>query len=130
MPAAVLRPSGWQPIFVHDMRRYRHTLYRKMGDFPTLITGSSGTSKELIARAIACSHYVPFDPERMEFADAATASFHPINNGALSPALIESELFGHRRGAFTARLATPRGGWKPVRCQPSMILRSFHWRQR
>ena len=53
MPAARLRASIWQSIFTHDMRRYRRTLYRKMGEFPTLITGPSGTGKELIARAIA-----------------------------------------------------------------------------
>ena len=110
MPAAELRASVWQSIFTHDMRRYRHTLYRKMGEFPTLITGPSGTGKELIARAIAGSRYVPFDPERMEFADAATASFLPINIAALSPALIESELFGHRRGAFTGAIGD-RKGW-------------------
>src|SRR5579885_1993551 len=72
MPAAQLRASIWQSIFTHQMRRYRRILYRKMGDFPTLISGPSGTGKELIARAIAGSRYVPFDPERMEFADART----------------------------------------------------------
>ena len=39
MPAARLRAAVWQSIFTHDMRRYRRTLYARMGDFATLITG-------------------------------------------------------------------------------------------
>ena len=88
-----------------------------MGDFPTLITGPSGTGKELIARAIAGARYVPFDPERMEFADAPGESFLPINIAALSPTLIESELFGHRRGSFTGAIGD-RKGWLEA-CPPS-----------
>jgi transcriptional regulator with AAA-type ATPase domain len=110
MPAARLRASIWQSIFTHDMRRYRRVLYRRMGDFPTLITGASGTGKELIARAIAGARYVPFDAERMEFAEAPGESFLPINIAALSPTLIESELFGHRRGSFTGAIGD-RKGW-------------------
>ena len=117
MPAARLRASIWQSIFTHDMRRYRRVLYRRMGDFPTLITGPSGTGKELIARAIAGARYVPFDPERMEFADAPGESFLPINIAALSPTLIESELFGHRRGSFTGAIGD-RKGWLEA-CPPS-----------
>ncbi len=110
MPAARLRASVWQSIFTQDMRRYGRGLYLKMGEFPTLITGPSGTGKELIARAIAGARYVPFDAERMEFADALGESFLPINIAALSPALIESELFGHRRGSFTGAIGD-RKGW-------------------
>jgi DNA-binding NtrC family response regulator len=117
MPAARLRASIWQSIFTHDMRRYRRAMYRKMGDFPTLITGPSGTGKELIARAISAARYVPFDPERMEFADAPGESFWPINIAALSPTLIESELFGHRRGSFTGAIGD-RKGWLEA-CPPS-----------
>lgn len=117
MPAARLRASVWQSIFSHDMRRYRRVLYRGMGDFPTLITGPSGTGKELIARAIADARYVPFDAQRMEFADAAGESFLPINIAALSPTLIESELFGHRRGSFTGAVGD-RKGWLEA-CPPS-----------
>jgi hypothetical protein len=51
IPAARLRASIWQSIFTHDMRRYRRTMYEKMPDFPTLITGPSGTGKELVARS-------------------------------------------------------------------------------
>jgi transcriptional regulator with PAS, ATPase and Fis domain len=110
MPAAMLRASCWQSVFTHDPRRYRRALYRRMGDFPTLITGPSGTGKELVARAIAGSRYVPFDAVRRRFHDPPGESFIAINLAALSPALIESELFGHRRGAFTGAIGD-RKGW-------------------
>jgi hypothetical protein len=116
MPAARLRASIWQSIFTHDMRRYRRTLYQRMSDFPTLITGPSGTGKELVARAIAGSRYVPFDPDRLEFAEGHGDTFFAINVAALSPALIESELFGHRRGSFTGAV-TDRKGWLET-CPP------------
>jgi transcriptional regulator with AAA-type ATPase domain len=116
MPAARLRASIWQSIFTHDMRRYRRTMYRRMADFPTLITGPSGTGKELVARAIAGSRYVAFDANRLEFADESSDSFLPINVASLSPTLIESELFGHRRGAFTGAIGD-RKGWLET-CPP------------
>jgi DNA-binding NtrC family response regulator len=117
MPAARLRAAVWQSVFTHDMRRYRRTMYARMRDFPTLITGPSGTGKELVARAIAGSRYVPFDSKRMEFADPAKEYFFPVNLAALSPTLIESELFGHRRGAFTGAIED-RKGWLEA-CPPS-----------
>src|ERR1035438_1139677 len=107
MPAARLRASIWQSIFTHDIRRYRRTLYARMGEFATLITGPSGTGKELVARAIAQSRYVPFDDQRLSFAD--DCGFFPINISALSPTLVEAELFGHRRGAFTGAVADRKG---------------------
>ena len=116
MPAARLRAAIWQSAFTHDMRRYRRTLYARMGEFATLITGPSGTGKELVARAIAQSRYVPFDAQRLAFADDGAGSFFPINISALSPTLVESELFGHRRGAFTGAVAD-RKGWLET-CPP------------
>src|SRR5262245_1068220 len=61
LAAARLRAAVWRSIFTHDMRRYRRTLYTRMGDFTPLITGPSGRGKELVAQAIALSCYVPFD---------------------------------------------------------------------
>lgn len=110
MPAAQLRGAIWQSIFTYDLRRYRRTLYSRMGDFATLITGPSGTGKELAARAIAQSRYVPFDPVELRFADDTAETFFPINISALSPTLVESELFGHRRGSFTGAIGD-RKGW-------------------
>ena len=110
LPAARLRAGVWQSIFTHDMRRYRRTLYARMGEFATLITGPSGTGKELAARAIAESRYTSFDAGRQSFAGDDAESFFPINISALSPTLVESELFGHKRGAFTGAVAD-RKGW-------------------
>ena len=116
LPAAQLRAAVWQSLFTHDMRRCRQSLYSRMGDFTTLISGPSGTGKELVARAIGLSRYIPFDHQKQRFADDLADSFHAINLSALSPTLIESELFGHKRGAFTGAVSD-RPGWLET-CRP------------
>jgi DNA-binding NtrC family response regulator len=116
-PMARLRAAIWQSIFTHDLARYRRGLHARMADFATLITGPSGTGKELVARAIALSRYAPYEPKRGGFVGDFSAGFFPLNLAALSPTLIESELFGHKRGAFTGALAD-RAGWMEV-CPPS-----------
>lgn len=109
LPAAKLRASVWESIFTHDMHRYRRSLYKKMEQFPTLITGPSGSGKEIVARAIAGSRYIAFNANRLSFEEPKEEFFHAINMAALSPALIESELFGHRRGAFTGAVGDRKG---------------------
>jgi len=110
MPAARLRAAVWESIFTHDFQRYRRALRGRMGDIPTLVTGASGTGKELVARAIGLSRWVPFDAEAGCFTEDFADAFYAVNLSALSPTLIESELFGHRRGAFTGAIED-RTGW-------------------
>jgi transcriptional regulator with AAA-type ATPase domain len=110
LPAARLRADVWQSIFTRDRRRYRRALVGHMHDVPTLISGPSGAGKELVARAIGHSQFIPFDPEAKAFAFAPEKRFFALNLSALTPTLIESELFGHRRGAFTGAV-DDREGW-------------------
>lgn len=104
-----LRARVWESIFTHDAARYQRALFHRMGDVITLICGPSGSGKELVARAIGLSRYIPFDEKTREFEEDFLCAFYPLNLSALSPTLIESELFGHRRGAFTGALQDRKG---------------------
>jgi len=110
--AARLRAATWQSIFTHDMRRYERALYQGMHEIPSLVLGASGTGKELVARAIGLARYVPFESASERFAAPLAADFSALNLSAMAPTLIESELFGHRRGAFTGAIDERRGSFE------------------
>lgn len=114
-----LRVAIWQSIFTHDMRRYTRSFYDQMDHNTTLITGPSGTGKELVARALAFSRYIPFDPGTKKFTNDFAGAFHALNLEALAPTLIESELFGNRKGAFDG--AVDHEGWFQL-CDPAETL--------
>ncbi|HXC93718.1 MAG TPA: sigma-54 dependent transcriptional regulator, partial [Geobacteraceae bacterium] len=86
-------------IFVSSKFRevYDMTLQVAKSDANILIQGESGTGKELIAKAIH------FNSNRRE------RSYLTINCAALTDTLLESQLFGHMRGAFTGATATQKG---------------------
>ncbi|MBY5990728.1 sigma-54 dependent transcriptional regulator [Ferrimonas balearica] len=78
--------------------RVRHLLAQVAEtDASVLVTGESGTGKEVVARNI---HYLSKHRD---------GPFIPVNCGAIPPDLLESELFGHEKGAFTGAVATRKG---------------------
>ena len=86
----VSKNEKMQKIFevIKKVAKYKSTI---------LITGESGTGKELVAKAL---HYN---------SDRSENPFIPINCGAIPENLLESELFGHEKGAFTDAIRTKKG---------------------
>jgi DNA-binding NtrC family response regulator len=83
------------------MVRLRETIAR-VAPVPSavLVSGESGTGKELVARDLH------------RFGPSPSGPFVPINCAALPESLVESELFGHERGAFTGAIATRKGAFE------------------
>jgi DNA-binding NtrC family response regulator len=98
---AYLRENAPSHDIVGDSPAIRDvlSLIARVADAPTtvLIEGETGTGKELVARAL---HAAGSRRDRL---------FVPVNCAAFTEGLLESELFGHRRGAFTGALADRRG---------------------
>ncbi|HDZ01484.1 MAG TPA: sigma-54-dependent Fis family transcriptional regulator [Nitrospirae bacterium] len=90
-----------KPYFIFRSPAMRRTLYHlpqiAASEQTVLITGETGTGKELIARAI---HVL---------SRRSSGPFVPINCGAIPESLIEGELFGHEKGAFTGAVRTRKG---------------------
>ncbi|MGZ9162286.1 MAG: sigma 54-interacting transcriptional regulator [Candidatus Deferrimicrobiaceae bacterium] len=93
-------------------------------DFPVLIEGETGSGKELVSRGIH------------ETSPRKDGPFVVVNCGAISPELMESELFGHEKGAFTGATTQRRGAFEiahggtifldeigelPLRLQPKLL---------
>jgi len=78
------------------MRALQRTIHSlRHNESHVLVQGESGTGKELVARAIQAS------------SPRSNGSFVPVDCGALPETIIESELFGHEKGAFTGALGAP-----------------------
>jgi len=78
---------------MHALQRTIHSL--RHNESHVLVQGESGTGKELVARAIQVN------------SPRTTGVFVPVDCGALPETIIESELFGHEKGAFTGAVGAP-----------------------
>lgn len=111
-----LRSSLWENIFTKDIKVYDQYLWNRMEDFSTMLLGETGTGKGLAAAAIGRSGFIPFNEKTGAFNESFTQAFIAINLSQYPEQLIESELFGHTKGAFTGAVEAHKGVFS--RCSP------------
>ncbi|EKD36312.1 MAG: hypothetical protein ACD_75C01557G0002 [uncultured bacterium] len=111
-----LRSSLWDNIFTGDIALYNRYLWNRMEDFSTMLLGETGTGKGLAAAAIGRSGYIPFNEKLGTFSESFAQAFVSINLSEYQEQLIESELFGHKKGAFTGAIEAHSGIFS--RCSP------------
>jgi DNA-binding NtrC family response regulator len=112
----------WNNVFTHDLRLYGLYLWNRMEDFSTLLLGETGTGKGTAAAAIGRSGFIPFDDRKGVFAESFMRNLIAVDLALYPEALIESELFGHRKGAFTGAIENHVGVFALCRPHGSIFL--------
>ncbi|MFW2365668.1 MAG: sigma-54-dependent transcriptional regulator, partial [Desulforhopalus sp.] len=111
-----LRMRLWNNVFTNNIEMYDTYLWNRMEDFSSMLLGETGTGKGLAAAAIGRSGFIPFDEKMGCFSESFGKTFVSINLSQFPEQLIESELFGHRKGAFTGAIEPHKGIFS--RCSP------------
>ena len=104
-----LRIALWNNVFTYDVGLYDQHLWNRLEDFSTLLLGETGTGKGSAAEAIGQSGFIPFDVNKKQFTHNFKEIFITINLSQYPETLIESELFGYRKGAFTGAIEGHEG---------------------
>jgi two-component system, NtrC family, response regulator HydG len=121
-PMRQLRRALWDNVFTHDMVVYRDSLANRMEDFSTLLIGETGTGKGEAAAAIGRSGFIPYLRDKRRFAASFSDSFISINLSQFPETLIESELFGHRKGSFTGAIDHHAGVFERCNAHGALFL--------
>ncbi len=117
-----LRMVLWNNVFTCNAHMYVDTLWNRMEDFSSLILGETGTGKGAAAAAIGRSGFIPFNPKQNCFSESFVSAFVELNLSQFPESLIESELFGHRKGAFTGAVEAHPGAFSLCSTHGSVFL--------
>ena len=117
-----LRLNLWNNIFTHNLDFYNRYLWNKMEDFSTLLLGETGTGKGTAALSIGRSGFIPLDKRKKAFEESFTRSFVSLNLSQFPESLIESALFGHKKGAFTGAIENYQGVFDQCSPYGSILL--------
>lgn len=103
-PVRHLRMHLWNNVFSTNMHWYEKYLCMQMESFSTMLLGATGTGKGTVASALGKSHYIPYDRQKHKFAECFARGVVTVNLAGIPETLLESELFGHKKGAFTGAI--------------------------
>jgi len=117
-----LRQDLWNNIFTSHALLYVENLWHRMEDFSTLLLGETGSGKGAAARAIGSSGLIPFDRSSQSFQERFTDTFVSINLLEYPESLLESELFGHNKGAFTGAISQHHGLFRRCSAHGALFL--------
>ena len=104
-----LRVSLWNNIFTHSTMQYEQFMWDRMEDFSILLLGPTGAGKGAAAAAIGKSGFTPYSERKRYFKTSFTKLLLTANISSFSDSLIESELFGHKKGSFTGAISDYTG---------------------
>ena len=104
-----LRSHLWRSLFTSFPAVYEMVMWDRMEDFSTFLVGETGTGKGTAAKAIGRSGFIPFNEKTQNFSENFKQNLIEINLSQYPESLIESELFGHRKGAFTGAVEDHEG---------------------
>jgi DNA-binding NtrC family response regulator len=108
-PAVAARMAIFQASMGGNRCVYARKLYLSMERIPVLITGETGTGKDLAAKCIGWGQYIPLHEKEARFVIRHRGASHARNLSEVSRELIEAALFGHKRGSFTGATADAPG---------------------
>lgn len=120
--AGAARMALWRANMGGDVCAYAESLYAGMDEVPVLITGETGTGKDLAAECIGWSRYIPFDVAARRFARKYDDDFHIRNLCEVPNELLASSLFGHKRGSFTGAAADATGFFALAKRYGTLVL--------
>ncbi len=115
-----LRHDLWNTVFTHDFSLYERFLWESVKTISTIFVGEPGVGKATAARAVVCSGYVPFEDKTMTFAEPFIDFFRSVNLAQYSGVRLESELFGHQKGAYSEAVESYQGVLS--RCSPYGVI--------